>query len=318
MFGELIGVWAAAVWQSMGEPAVDHRRARAWARHADGRRAARVRAACPDCSPASVALVETSPAARDAKRVARRLPRPAQLCESIEDVPQGPLILIANEFIDALPVRQIVREGGAWRERCVTLDATGAFAFCAGAPAEHRRLPQSLQRHRRGRWRDRRDASRGRDPVSALAARAKTRPLPRCSPITAMPRAGSAIRCKRSAAIASPIRSPRPGEADLTAHVDFAALKAAAASLASPPMDPCRKANFCSSLVLERAASGCCAMRRPSRRRRFCQAPPGLPIRARWGFSSKCSRCNRAGLPRRLPSETFDVRFRTPWSHQTK
>ena len=36
-------------------------------------------------------------------------------------------------------------------------------------------------------------------------------------------------------------------------------------------------------------------------------ARPGSPIRVRWGFCSRSSRCNRAGLPRRLPSETFEL-----------
>ena len=65
-------------------------------------------------------------AARGAKK--RRCARshaPIQWCETIEDVPQGrPLIVLANEFIDALPVRQLVRRDGVWRERCVGIEPT--------------------------------------------------------------------------------------------------------------------------------------------------------------------------------------------------
>ena len=45
---------------------------------------------------------------------------------------EGPLIVIANEFIDALPIRQLVRRGGVWRERCITIDESGGFAFSEG------------------------------------------------------------------------------------------------------------------------------------------------------------------------------------------
>src|SRR4029453_1043801 len=51
-------------------------------------------------------------------------------------LPEGPLILIANEFIDALPVRQFVRKGGVWRERCVAIDRNGKFVFAPGEAAE--------------------------------------------------------------------------------------------------------------------------------------------------------------------------------------
>jgi SAM-dependent MidA family methyltransferase len=93
-----------------------------------------------------IALIETSPVLRETQSATLSAsPAPLQWCESIEDLPQGPLILIANEFIDALPVRQFVREGRAWHERSVTLDGTGAFVFCSGAPAEPDALPQSLR-----------------------------------------------------------------------------------------------------------------------------------------------------------------------------
>jgi SAM-dependent MidA family methyltransferase len=51
--------------------------------------------------------------------------------ESLSDVPAGPLFLVANEFFDALPVRQLVRVDDAWRERVVSLDADGKLAFGA-------------------------------------------------------------------------------------------------------------------------------------------------------------------------------------------
>ena len=94
----------------------------------------------------SVALVETSPVLEAAQRaMLRDSPAPLQWYAALEDVPRGPLILIANEFIDALPVRQIVRESGVWRERTVTLADKGGFAFGAGAPVEAEAVPSSLK-----------------------------------------------------------------------------------------------------------------------------------------------------------------------------
>jgi SAM-dependent MidA family methyltransferase len=51
-------------------------------------------------------------------------------------VPEGPAIIVANEFLDALPIRQRVHADGAWNERLVALDAHGALAFAAGATVD--------------------------------------------------------------------------------------------------------------------------------------------------------------------------------------
>ena len=159
----------------------------------------------------SIALVETSPVLRETQaNTLRGSPAPPQWCESIEDVPQGPLILIANEFIDALPVRQFVRAPNAWHERCVALSDKSGFVFCAGAPVEPEAVPQSLNAMTMAEGDDRRDAPR--DLVSARGRSPRgrrTRQSPHSLSITAMPRAASATRCKRSGTIASPIPSPR-------------------------------------------------------------------------------------------------------------
>ena len=61
----------------------------------------------------SIALIETSPVLRGVQReTLRHSPAPLRWCERIEEAPHGPLIVIANEFIDALPIRQMVRHGG--------------------------------------------------------------------------------------------------------------------------------------------------------------------------------------------------------------
>ena len=55
---------------------------------------------------------------------------------SLNEVPEGPAIVIGNEFLDALPVRQFVRVGGQWRERIVGLNDEGDLAFGVAATPE--------------------------------------------------------------------------------------------------------------------------------------------------------------------------------------
>ncbi len=132
MFGELIGVWAAVVWQQMGMP-----EAVILAELGPGRGTLMA-----DCLRASATLpafraalrpwlIETSPLLR--RRQQDNLPgKGAQWAERIEDLPPGPLLLIANEFFDALPIAQWVKQGDGWHERCVGLDSLGAFTFVTG------------------------------------------------------------------------------------------------------------------------------------------------------------------------------------------
>ena len=134
MFGELVGAWVAAldlpdaalveIGPGRGTLAADVTRTLA----ALGRAHA-------------LHLVETSPTLRDEQRetIAASATSHATWHETFEaavDATDGPLVVVANELLDALPVRQLVRSGGAWRERVVVVDGgTGALAFAAGPAA---------------------------------------------------------------------------------------------------------------------------------------------------------------------------------------
>jgi NADH dehydrogenase [ubiquinone] 1 alpha subcomplex assembly factor 7 len=253
MFGELIGVWAVAVWQSMGEPARVILAELGPGRGTLMADALRVFRCVPKLlDRLSIALVETSPVLREAQQeTLRGSPAPLQWCESIEDVPQGPLILIANEFIDALPVRQIVRERGAWHERSVTLDRKGGFAFCAGAPVAPEAIPPSLSDA---------DANEGAifetrpaaaSLLTALAARATAAPV--AALIADYGHAetgfGDTLQAVHRHRFADPLALP--GEADLTAHVDFAALKETARALGLAAYGPMPQGEFLLKLGLE-------------------------------------------------------------------
>ncbi len=123
MFGELVGLWCAEVWRLMGNPApvnlVELGPGRGTLMQ-DALRAARMLPAFGDA--ASVHLVETSPVLRDMQALTLADHQPTWH-DDLSHVPDGPLIVIANEFFDALPVHQFVRAADGWRENLVTVDA---------------------------------------------------------------------------------------------------------------------------------------------------------------------------------------------------
>ncbi len=119
VFGEMLGLWCVEVWRQMGAPdpvrLVELGPGRGTLM-ADALRAAAV---SPDfIRAAQVHLVETSPVLREAQRSALA-GRDVVWHDRFDDIPEGPLLLVANEFFDALPVRQLQREADGWCERLV-------------------------------------------------------------------------------------------------------------------------------------------------------------------------------------------------------
>ncbi len=130
MFGELIGLWAAHVWQAMGAPGsvrlVELGPGRGTLM-SDLLRAAKVE---PDFRTAlSVHLVETSPVLRAAQERALAGKAEPVWHDTVQTALDGPVILVANEFLDALPLDQFVMTEKGWRERLIGLDAHGELAF---------------------------------------------------------------------------------------------------------------------------------------------------------------------------------------------
>jgi len=135
MFGELLGLCLAQCWLAQGRPAPFVLAELGPGRGtlmADALRATRTVPGFAEA--ARVVFVETSPALRAAQ--ALRVPA-AQRVSRVEEIPAGPLFLLANEFFDALPIRQFQRSGAGWRERRVITDGRGGFALAlAGETAE--------------------------------------------------------------------------------------------------------------------------------------------------------------------------------------
>ena len=122
MFGELIGAWAATVWQQMGSPTKLHLIELGPGRGTLMADALRTAKALPAFRAAvSVHLVELSPALRARQEQTLAGEGPPQWHDTIESVPGGPAIMIANEFVDALRVHQFVKDHDGWHLRAVGL-----------------------------------------------------------------------------------------------------------------------------------------------------------------------------------------------------
>lgn len=122
VFGELIGLWCAIAWEQSGAPElailVELGPGRGTLM-ADALRAAQM--SPPFAAAIDLHLVETSPKLRERQRAALG-DRQITWHDSFDDVPAGPLFLIANEFFDALPIEQYVKTEDGWHRRCVALD----------------------------------------------------------------------------------------------------------------------------------------------------------------------------------------------------
>lgn len=220
MFGELTGAWAAVVWQSMGQPnelVLAELGPGRGTLMADFLRAAALLPAFRRSL--RIHLVETSPTLRRAQRQA--LPG-AQVTwlDDLRDLPPGPLLVIANEFFDALPIRQYVRRSGTWHERLVGL-AGDEFVFVEGPPAAIA-APAAQE----GDIFEINPAGReiatwlgGRLAASGGAALVIDYGHPVSAP-------GDTLQAVRRHQPAPPLEAP--GDVDLTAHVDFQALAEAA------------------------------------------------------------------------------------------
>ncbi len=134
VFGEIIGLWAGVVWQSMGSPSrfnlVELGPGRGTLMR-DGLRAARLVPGFIEA--ADVRLVECNPVLiEEQKRALAEMGARLSWHVDLYELPSGPKILIGNEFLDTFPVCQSVLCEDGVRERRVGLDEEGALQFVPG------------------------------------------------------------------------------------------------------------------------------------------------------------------------------------------
>jgi NADH dehydrogenase [ubiquinone] 1 alpha subcomplex assembly factor 7 len=256
MFGELIGLWAAAVWQAMGMPArvalVELGPGRGTLM-ADALRAARVVPAF--VAALDVHLIETSPVLqRCQQETLAAAGVPLAWHRDVTLVPRGRLIVIANEFFDALPVHQAVKTPSGWHERMVGIGADGRPAFALHPdplPGFAAIVPEAVAGAPAGavyEWRSdhvateiaRRVAQDGSAALVIDYGHGESAP-------------GETLQAAAGHGFADPLATP--GEVDLTAHVDFAALARTARAAGARVHGPLTQGAFLRRLGIEARAA---------------------------------------------------------------
>lgn len=224
MFGELIGLALAQAWLDQGAPAPITLAELGPGRGtlmADALRATRTIPGFHDAL--EVHFVETSPVLKDVQ--SKAVPG-ATWHASVGTLPARPLFLVANEFLDALPIRQFTRAGNGWRERMIGV-ADDALNFGLSAAAPRGQLAHRLDDTSDGDVVEYCPALPG--IVSAISERiAKSGGVALIIDYGDWQSLGDTLQAVAGHDRADPLLDP--GQADLTAHVDFAAI----ASNASP------------------------------------------------------------------------------------
>lgn len=298
IFGELIGVWCALIWEQIGRPdpmIVAELGPGSGTLAADLLRAAR---ALPAFRRAiRLHLIELSPILRATQQ---RLLRDADVVwlDRTEDLPDGPLIVVANEFLDALPIRQLVRGWRFWAERMVALDPKDRLVFVDGpeTPALSLLVPEELREtsppgtifevcpqalalaatlgSRFGRW-----------PGAALFidyGRAASTP-------------GASLRAVSDHRPAAPLQAP--GCADLSAEVDFEALAASARASGAAAYGPVPQGRFLQALGAAARLAALSARASPAERERLQSGLSRLIDPAQMGTLFKVMALTSPGLP---------------------
>jgi NADH dehydrogenase [ubiquinone] 1 alpha subcomplex assembly factor 7 len=256
MFGELLGLWAAALWRKMGSPQKIHLVELGPGRGtmmADALRAAKV---VPDFHSAITAhLVEISPALQQLQRqTLEPLGVLPHWHRALEEVPEQPAIIFANEFFDALPVHQAIKQKNGWHERVVVVDAKGNFSLgMQHAPLTRidRLWPPQIRNAAVGEifeWRT--------DSVALEIGRRVARFGGAALVIDyghIESEVGDTLQAVGEHAYANPLISP--GLVDLTAHVDFQSLADQAESIGARIHGPLQQGEFLRRLGIETRAA---------------------------------------------------------------
>jgi SAM-dependent MidA family methyltransferase len=255
MFGELVGLWAAATWRLMGSPENVRLIELGPGRGTMMLDALRALHTVPAFRKAIVVhLVEISPALEQRQRQAfGGVDVPVQWHQTLADIPEGPAIILANEFFDALPVHQAVMCVDGWHERVVKIADNGSLQFGHARdpiPLFDQMLPPAARNAQIGaifEWRaDSIALELGRRVVHSNGAALLIDYGHAESGI------GDTFQAVGRHEFANPLREP--GNVDLTAHVDFQALAHAAESLGARAFGPINQSVFLRRLGIETRA----------------------------------------------------------------
>ncbi len=257
IFGELIGLWCAVVWRGMGAPSLLRLAELGPGRGTLLADAMRAGAKAPGFVEAvRLHLIETSPVLRRRQQETLKdaaLKHQPSWHEDFDDVPDGSLLVIANEFFDALPVRQFQRTDDGWAERLVDADPgkDGGFRFVLSDPVEPDMASELLSVPSGSLIET---CAAAKDIVGDMARRVST--LGGAALIVdyghAKSAAGETMQAVKDHAYHDPLDAP--GDADLTAHVDFGALSGAALEAGASVHGPLSQGAFLENLGIHARA----------------------------------------------------------------
>jgi NADH dehydrogenase [ubiquinone] 1 alpha subcomplex assembly factor 7 len=247
MFGELIGLWAAQCWLDLGQPnpvrLVECGPGRG-TMMADVVRAGKAAPGFLDAL--QIELIETSLALKAAQMLKLGgCGAPVAWRARIDEVSAGaPLIIIGNEFLDALPIRQYMRQNGQWHERLVGL---AGDALTLGL--SHDSEPAITQNGPEGAVIEVAIAAQGFIRNLAMRLKADGGVALFLDYGHSKSGFGDTLQAVQRHAFIDPLASP--GESDITAHVDFDALGKAARDAGLAVYDPMEQGAFLQALGLE-------------------------------------------------------------------
>jgi len=286
VFGEVLGLWTAVTWEAMGRPdpvlLVECGPGRGTLMSDALRAVASV--AAPFAGALRVHLVERS--ARLRAQQAALVPH-AAWHDGLEELPPGPAIVLANEFLDALPIRQFVRRASGWFERFVE---EGGFVERPAAAPEVDAGPL-----------DEGAVVEVCEPARAVAERVARRVVREGGAALFLDygpgesAAGDSLQALRAGRPADPLGEA--GTADLTAHVDFAALAQIARMAGAAVHGPSPQGPFLAQLGLFQRTGRLARTQPPARAAALVQAAQRLAEPDRMGRLFKAMAICHPALP---------------------
>jgi len=266
IFGELIGLWCAELWDRIGRPDPLILTELGPGRGMLMSDLLRVTDALPGLRRTlRVFLVEASPALR-AEQQQRLCQAHPEWLTRVEEIPEGPMLLVANEFLDALPIRQFVRGPDGWSERMVGVDPENRLIFMDGPanPGASLLVPEELRCQGLGAIAEICPAALAL--ASTLGARFARQPGAALFidygyfPTIPGPTLRAVQRHRPVSVLAA------PGTADLSAHVDFAGFAEAARAAGADVRGPVSQGRFLTALGARLRLAALSAQAAPAQR----------------------------------------------------
>jgi SAM-dependent MidA family methyltransferase len=252
MFGELLGLWCAQVWEDQGCPRPARLVELGPGRGTLMRDALRALRAAPAFLEAiDVVLIDSNPKLAGLQREmlkAQSVPVAWDVAFSPK-LADRPVFALANEFVDALPVRQFVRMSDGWHERMVGLDPAGGLAFVLSPVAADDALPITHAGAPVGSLCETSAAAQGLAAMLAQSVRQAGGAALVIDYGYDAPEFTSTLQATSRHRSESPLA--QPGDADLSAHVDFAAFAAAARAEDAQVYGPVEQGEFLLAVGIE-------------------------------------------------------------------